>query len=47
MIHPNDKAIILEFKKKIPREILSHLKKVIVFGSRAKGNASEESDLDV
>ena len=47
MINSNDKAIVLEFKKKIPPGILSRLKKLIVFGSRVKGNASEDSDLDV
>ena len=47
MINPNDKAIVLEFKRKIPRAILAHLKKLLVFGSRIKGNASEDSDLDV
>lgn len=47
MINSKDKAIVLEFKRKIPGEILSHLKRLIVFGSRIKGNASEDSDLDV
>ncbi len=47
MINPKDKAIVLEFKKRIPAAIRSHLHKLIVFGSRAKGNATEDSDLDL
>ena len=47
MINARDKAIVLELKRKIPQAILSHLKKLIVFGSRLKGSASEDSDLDV
>ncbi len=47
MLNSNDKALILEFKRKIPQGILIHLKKLIVFGSRVKGNALEDSDLDV
>ena len=42
-----DKELILEFKDKIPQEIKKHLKRVIVFGSRARGESSESSDLDV
>ena len=46
-MNPIDKAIILEFKRKLPDDILMHLKKLIVFGSRVQGNAPEDSDLDV
>ena len=47
MINPSDEAVISEFKSKLPQRILSHLKKLIVFGSRTKGNHSEDSDLDM
>lgn len=47
MLNSNDKALILEFKRKIPQGTLIHLKKLIVFGSRVKGSALEDSDLDV
>lgn len=42
-----DKALILEFKNKLPSDLKKHLKRLIVFGSRAKGEAEENSDLDV
>jgi predicted nucleotidyltransferase len=41
-----DMNIIAEFKKRVPEEIRTRIKKIIVFGSRARGGASEESDLD-
>ena len=46
-MHQNDKNILIEFKQRLTDDILHHLKKIIVFGSRVKGNASEDSDLDV
>jgi predicted nucleotidyltransferase len=42
-----DKALILEFKKRLPSDVESHVKRLIIFGSRAKGEATEDSDLDV
>lgn len=42
-----DKALILEFKSKLPLNLARHLKRIIIFGSRAKGKATEDSDLDV
>ncbi len=42
-----DKSLILEFKKRLPSDVESHLKRLIIFGSRAKGEATEDSDLDV
>lgn len=46
-MNERDKALILEFKKRLPSELEKHLKRLIVFGSRVRGEASEESDLDV
>ncbi|MBI4680538.1 MAG: nucleotidyltransferase domain-containing protein [Nitrospirae bacterium] len=46
-MNENDKAIILEFKKRLSDDILKYIKKIIVFGSRIKGEATEDSDLDV
>jgi len=42
-----DKTLILELKKRIPFELAKHLKKIIVFGSRVRGETAEDSDLDV
>ncbi|MDN3511258.1 MAG: nucleotidyltransferase domain-containing protein [Candidatus Jettenia sp. CY-1] len=42
-----DRALILEFKGRIPPSLKKHLKRLIVFGSRVKGEASEDSDLDI
>ncbi len=42
-----DKELILEFKKRLPSELERHLKRLIIFGSRVRGEAVEESDIDV
>ena len=42
-----DKNLLLEFKQRLPLEIKRHLKQLIVFGSRARGDAFPDSDLDV
>ena len=42
-----DLQIISEFKSKIPYDALACVRKVIVFGSRVRGDASEDSDLDL
>ncbi len=42
-----DRALIEELKNRLPAEITGHLRKIIIFGSRVRGEATEESDLDV
>jgi predicted nucleotidyltransferase len=42
-----EEKIILDFKNRIPPDISCHVKKVIVFGSRARGDAQKDSDFDV
>ena len=42
-----DKRIIIDFEQRIPVEIRNHLIRLIVFGSRATGQAAEDSDLDL
>jgi predicted nucleotidyltransferase len=42
-----EKDLILEFKKRLSAELKEHLKQLIIFGSRVKGEAYEDSDLDV
>ncbi len=42
-----DKQIVEDFKKRLPQEVKQHIKKLIVFGSRAADRATEDSDLDI
>jgi predicted nucleotidyltransferase len=42
-----DKELILEFKRRLPIELERRLRKLIVFGSRVKEDATEDSDLDI
>lgn len=42
-----DKIIVKEFKSRIPQDIKSHIEKIIVYGSRARDEEDEFSDLDM
>jgi predicted nucleotidyltransferase len=42
-----DKKVIDEFKSRIPEEMYSSICKIIIFGSRARGDSSLDSDLDI
>lgn len=42
-----DKEIVLEFKRRLAEDIWVQIEKVIVFGSRARDEETEDSDLDV
>ncbi|TLD43270.1 MAG: hypothetical protein JETT_0439 [Candidatus Jettenia ecosi] len=42
-----DKEIILEFKMQLTEDIRVQIEKIIVFGSRARDEETEDSDLDV
>lgn len=42
-----DKKIISEFKRRLGKDIQGDVKKLIVFGSRARGEAAEDSDIDI
>ncbi len=42
-----DREIISAFKRKLVKDTIENIKKLIVFGSRARGAATEESDLDM
>jgi predicted nucleotidyltransferase len=42
-----DKEIALEFKRRSAEDIRVQIEKVIVFGSRARDEEMEDSDLDV
>jgi predicted nucleotidyltransferase len=43
----NDRQIVMEFKQRLSTKVSRHLKKVILYGSRAKGDAAADSDLDL
>jgi predicted nucleotidyltransferase len=42
-----DRSIILELKKRLPDTVRDHIRKVVAFGSRVRGEGSEDSDLDL
>jgi len=46
-MNEKDKALIIEFKNRLSSDLKAHLKQIIIYGSRAKGDAHEDSDLDV
>lgn len=43
----SDKQIVEELKRRLPADILQHVRQLILFGSRARGEAEEDSDLDL
>jgi UTP:GlnB (protein PII) uridylyltransferase len=42
-----DRNLILEFKKSLPLDVMAHIRKVVAFGSRVRGQREEDSDLDL
>ena len=42
-----DRFLIEEFKRRLPADIVSHIKQMIMYGSRARGDAELDSDLDL
>jgi predicted nucleotidyltransferase len=46
-MNENDRSIILELKKRLPAQVRDRIRKVVAFGSRARGEDSEDSDLDL
>lgn len=42
-----DKQLIEEFKRRLPSDVLGHIRRMIMYGSRARGDAAEDSDLDL
>lgn len=42
-----DRAIVLELKRRLSVDLQKHVKKIILYGSRAKGVDAEDSDLDL
>lgn len=42
-----DQTILKDLKDRIPADLRHYLRAVIAYGSRARGDASEDSDLDI
>jgi predicted nucleotidyltransferase len=42
-----DKALVSDLKERLPSHIKKHIKRLIVFGSRVRGEETEGSDLDI
>lgn len=42
-----DRKLIEELKRRLPPEVLGHIRRMILYGSRARGDAAEDSDLDL
>ena len=42
-----DRNLILEFKNRLPPDVMAHIRKVVAFGSRVRGQREEDSDLDL
>jgi len=47
MIDDKNRELVLEIKKRLPSDLANNLKRLIIFGSRAKGESTEDSDLDI
>ena len=47
MLNEADKIIVSDFKGKISVADLRHISEIIVFGSRARGDIHDSSDLDI
>jgi predicted nucleotidyltransferase len=42
-----DRNLILEFKTRLPADVMAQIRKVVAFGSRVRGQKEEDSDLDL
>lgn len=42
-----DRNLVLKFKKGLPPDVTTHIRKVVAFGSRVRDQGQEDSDLDL
>ena len=42
-----DNTLIEELKRRLPADVAPHVRRMILYGSRARGDATEDSDLDL
>lgn len=42
-----DRALVEELKKRLPADVLRHVRQMIIYGSRARDESTEDSDLDL
>jgi uncharacterized protein len=42
-----DSRMLAEFRRRLPDDIQPQMRAILVYGSRARGDAAEDSDLDV
>lgn len=46
-MNERDNRMLAEFRKRVPGDIQCQLRAILAYGSRVRGDATEESDLDV
>ncbi|MBI2354738.1 MAG: nucleotidyltransferase domain-containing protein [Deltaproteobacteria bacterium] len=42
-----DKQLVEELKRRLPPDVQQHIRRMIMYGSRSRGDAAEDSDLDL
>ena len=46
-MNERDRNLTAELKNRLPADVMTHIRKVIAFGSRVRGESQEDSDLDL
>lgn len=42
-----DRLIVEELKQRLPADVMRHIRQLVIYGSRARGDAADDSDLDL